>query len=163
LKRLNNITRAWLAGFMDGEGSIQIRQAKSSLSKCISFYPQVEVGNTYKPVMKYIASLFDKPLQIRRNKEIRKRKVFYRITFKKYDSIIILKLIKPYLKIKKEQAKLCLELYKTYRTKIKRYTSGRIKKLSMKTYKNRIRLFNLNRKLNKRGKKAIEGMVVKRW
>ena len=148
---------------MDGEGSIQLHKCKSKNDKRNHFYIQVEVGNTYKPIIYYIARLFNKSVIIRKNKEINARKIFYRICFKKDDAVQMLKIIKPYLKIKKEQAKICLDFFKMSK-KTSRYKNGKIKIVKIKTYKKRLKMFNRLKQLNKRGKKLRDKkQKCKRW
>ncbi len=145
---------AYIAGFMDGEGSIQIRKQKDKNKSFETIYPQIQIGNTNKPIMQHIQNRYGGKIQIHR-KGLR-TKEFYHMRFKSQKAIKILKDIIPYLKIKKQQAKICLKIFKTYNKNRKRRKDGTFRKLDKRTYLKRLQMFNLLKQLNKKGTKKIK-------
>lgn len=140
--------RNWLAGFTDGEGSIIIcrnNEKRRNGKVYHQIYPLVILANTYKPAMDYVVNLLENRGSY--YKQIRKKswKICYILKLIKNDARYFIKLIYPYLKIKKKQAKLCLELLKTVRP-------NRHKKLHKRTLNKRLSLLLKCKKLNKRGR-----------
>lgn len=111
--------RNWLARFVDGEGCIRIYQNNEKHNNKIyhQICPQIIIANTYKPVMDFIVRLLKNKGSY--YKQIKKKnwKICYILKLIKNDAINLIKLIYPYLKVKKRQAKLCLELSKTVNPK----------------------------------------------
>lgn len=107
---------SYLAGIMDGEGTIRIGSAKPNgkSKQNIKYYSAVSVGNTNKEVLEMFVNKFGS--KVREDKRVPNRKRMYRwgtsgnITVPK-----ILKQLLPYLVIKKEQAKIVIEFAEGYK------------------------------------------------
>ena len=107
---------SYLAGIIDGEGYIGI-------IKCSPQIKYRETKHRYKPVLiivntnrKLIDKLNDNfEGHIHQRKRIIKSKITYDFTFTQKGLWNILPKIIPYLIVKKEQAKLLIELRKTFR------------------------------------------------
>jgi hypothetical protein len=143
--------RCWLAGFFDGEGTVSVKYEKpSGTHKSPVIYPYIGLSNTNKKVIDLIISLFPTQIKITKYRPNERCKPVYRLEWTKNHAIMLLKLIKPYLIIKTEQARLCINLLRTYYNKrnIKKGTFKRVSKIIMKK---RIKIFQRIRKLNHRG------------
>ena len=142
---MNYKERNWLAGFTDGEGCIDIylQQKKRDNKIYYQYVQRVVLANTNKKVIEYIDNITDHLGYIYCQKKKKPCKSCYIITFGKKRAIKFIKLVYPYLKIKKRQTKICLDLYKT--------TSRTKKKLLADILAKRKYLYKQCKKLNKRG------------
>ena len=68
--KLTNKEKHWLAGFVDGDGTIAIRHSNpkviSKPFKCKIYShirPCIEIGNTDKKIMFYLQKLLDSPIR----------------------------------------------------------------------------------------------------
>ena len=109
---LTEAEKGYLAGFLDGEGSIVISKGGQFVRPAICFY------NSHLETMDWIA---DKLGQIRYTRssdprrDKRHTKTNYAIMVRTASDIItLLKLLLPYLRIKKNQARLMLRFMDTY-------------------------------------------------
>jgi len=91
---------AYIAGIIDGEGTIRIGKSKTN------YYASISIGMTEKKVIKLISSMFGAKVRI---ECVPNRKIIYR--WGTSGNIVIPKIIKkiyPYLIVKKKQADLIL-------------------------------------------------------
>ena len=94
----------WLAGFVDGEGSILVSNYIRDRDGKLRVVPEVMIANTSKIVMTNIAETLDMPLYERKRED---RKWIYDMRIRKNGNIVLfLEKIIPYLKIKRVQAEL---------------------------------------------------------
>jgi len=103
---------AYLAGFMDGEGSFSIvRSKRIGAVSGFRYSCYCEVGNTNEKVVKWIISKFNGKLR-----QERQRKSYHKVLFVIYFSPNNLRRIipnlYPFLIIKRRQAEICLSLLK---------------------------------------------------
>lgn len=103
---------AWLAGFVDGEGYVGLPQYGSSTKTThYKYSPRLSIGNTNKKVIEYIVNKFGGTIYEQKCKKKQYKKVWcWRLYSKK--AAYILKLIYPYLKVKKENADIIFEFIK---------------------------------------------------
>ena len=104
---------SYLAGIIDGEGSIYIQSRKRS--DAIDYFPRFQIANTDKKLMDWIHSKFGGNLfQKNRTRHNPKWRLQYEwfTTRKLMDQL--LELIIPYLICKKEHAQVMLEFRKTF-------------------------------------------------
>ena len=96
----------YIAGLLDGEGTFTIRWNRSARSP--NFQPLIMVAMTHKGVIKYLAETLKVTYE---TKERINQRTYYllRVTTKD-DIVMILNALMPYLKVKKEHAKIILEL-----------------------------------------------------
>jgi hypothetical protein len=102
---------AYAAGLLDGEGTIFICRQKATAKGAISVshYIQVSIVNTHKPTIEWTQKLLGIGKIIQTNQG---KKPLYRIAFYSKEAIKVLKILLPYLKIKREQALLAIEFDK---------------------------------------------------
>jgi len=137
---LTESERGWIAGFLDGEGSISIhRHGTVYFRLTIAFY------NSHKKAMDWVASKLEFLSQRRReDKRIddRHKKINYGIWIQNsQDCLDFLLAIKPYLKIKKYQAELGIKFIReVINRKAYRYTPSLIK--NMETMWKEMRVLN---------------------
>ena len=94
----------WLAGFVDGEGTILVSKYTRTRDGHLRVVPEVMVSNTSKPVMMNISETIDMPLSERKRED---RKWIYELRIRKLDNIVLfLEKIIPHLRIKRVQAEL---------------------------------------------------------
>jgi hypothetical protein len=104
---LPEIERAYLAGFIDGEGCIQIgRNLPRGKSKNLSYYLAVSVSNTNEAIINYLQSTFGGAVGNM------KRKVNHRPCqnwiIRGHRARALLEMILPYLRQKKTEAELAI-------------------------------------------------------
>lgn len=98
----------YLAGLSDGEGCIFINKKGVTLKRRYPNYGvSVDITNTNKPVMDWVAELFDSNIFSQQFGKNYKPQYSFRLTNIK--AFRFLKLVSPYLKIKKRQAELALQ------------------------------------------------------
>lgn len=154
--------KAYIAGLLDGEGSIGFQRSKDMFGN-YHIYPRIWVYNTHKPVMLYFQKLYKGKLALQSaSKSKPMSKELWRLGFNLKEMTRLLNDVKPYLKIKKIQAELCLEFINKERNKT-RDKRGRVKRLSKTILKYRKNLFKRYKKAQRLGKCAYKNQIVKRW
>lgn len=109
---------AYLAGIIDGEGTIAIAKQKIRESRKNHLYSlRMSVGNSDKRLIDWLKENFGGSIHIMKEGHGRK---FYQWTLGSKDTYKLLKEMKDYLVIKKEQADIGIEFYK----KTLRHNSG---------------------------------------
>lgn len=137
---------AYLAGIFDGEGTIQIACLRRKNTPDYHT-PQAFVSNSNLKLLNWIRKIFGGSIAIGRSRNINRNwKPVHKIHF--YNSIAptIIKLIYPYLIIKKEHADIFLKFQSRLR---------RTHRLSKKERQFRKALYIKLRKLNNRGVKVL--------
>ncbi len=116
--------KIYIAGFVDGEGSIMINCYKPKHKERKAFRGRFEVANTNKPIIEYIKNRFDLG-EIRQYKKrsLKHKQAYYFQIGKQQEIIKALEQILPYLKIKQEQAKILIEWCKLRRSSRRNYTT----------------------------------------
>lgn len=114
---------AYIAGIVDGEGSIMImRQASKSFMKqraksgCFHphFHPCIRVGMCEKVALDFIVET-TKIGHVHTEKAYHHRRPMFRwMARSRLDCLQFLKLIMPYLKVKKKQAELCIKFMENW-------------------------------------------------
>lgn len=107
---------AYLAGFMDGEGSFsivktyQINERKDgSKHKCIRYHLHIKIANTNLPVLEWIVLHFGGQISAKKDWSPKwKKRYDWTLTGHSRMEVMILALL-PYLLIKREQALVALE------------------------------------------------------
>ena len=106
---------SYLAGFVDGEGTIGVYKRKKSIHhNGISFNPYLAISNSNLQVLEYIAEQIGFG-SVRNKKTISGhfgKKPVYSYWISNANSRKVIRAIHPYLIVKKEQAKLILEMPK---------------------------------------------------
>lgn len=143
---MDELTKAYIAGFVDGEGCISFRTRKKYLT------PSIEVTNCNPEVLRWLCSLFGGGVYL--CKDMRPtRKLSYHWTTAGVKALNCIKIIYPYLKIKKPQAELVLSL-RRYSNK-ERDKLGRIKgSMTEEDFIQNQQLLTKIHILNKRGTNA---------
>ena len=101
-----NITKQWLAGFIDGEGCFNITRCRTTI------YPRLLIVNTNLDILEEIKKRYGGDITSRKNgKDNWKTFNSYRASCKAFKRIV--SDVLPYLNLKKENALLCLEMLKT--------------------------------------------------
>lgn len=95
------MNKAWLAGFIDGEGCIQFGKQKRGI------FPRILIVHTNKEILEEIRNIYTGDIQSKRTKEHWKTSHFYRLAWTK--AIELLRDVYPYLKLKKQNADIIFE------------------------------------------------------
>jgi len=144
----SKIQNAYIAGIIDGEGSIFIRcqnNLRRRANGCSSeFFLVLDVGNTDKNLINYLYSLFGGTTGRRKDKRPNTKPMFnWRVTSKK--AMSILEAVYPYMIVKRQQVDIARKFQQTkIQTSERRYN-----KLSTKTIKKRIYLMNALSSINR--------------
>jgi len=113
MNQLSETQKAWLAGFIDGEGYIgtTFQRKKETKHSAASprYHPYLIIVNTDKKVLLYIKELIgDGRLYILNKTSGNKRESFqYKLT-KMNALLTVLEAVLPYLRVKQEQCKLLI-------------------------------------------------------
>ena len=110
MKSINISDAAYLAGLFDGEGTFTITTLKTA--KYPKYYfVEVYLTNTNKGIMDWLSTILDGKACITRHSDKGKNwKDVYKFNVHAKDKEVFIKKIYLYLRIKKEQARLALEL-----------------------------------------------------
>ncbi len=104
-EKLSNEYLAYIAGYIDGEGCIRATKQSNGNAHGVHVF----ITNTYLPLLLEIKNNFGGKVSIRSKSSDKHRTVFqWRISRRK-DIKLFLTIILPFLKEKREQAKLMLE------------------------------------------------------
>lgn len=104
---LSDVDAAWLAGMVDGEGTVSLYRADT---RARLYCARIGIANTYRPVMEHIANLTGVGFLTKFQKINPNARVGYQ--WLTNDTLLVRSLllqIRPYLRIKHEQADLVLE------------------------------------------------------
>lgn len=147
LKR-TKLSPQYIAGFFDGEGHIGICKGvvKHKNKVYEQIYDRVKIDNTKPEVLYMIRDIFGGKVSRKYNGY--NKKDCYTFFVFSYESERFLKTIYPYLHIKRKQAEIMLDFYKT-KHKITKIGDS----LSRKDRNKRLNLMIKIKKLNKRGLK----------
>ena len=138
---MDEIDKAYIAGFFDGEGCISLRRVYSRGTSSIA--GTITIGGSDKNLIKWIHTLIGCGVMvIARHKQKPNWKDIHRIDISQQQGATFIKEIYPYLKLKKRQATLFIELseIKKQSRSGKKYNETRQEEILLE-----------NRKLNKRG------------
>lgn len=161
---MEEILKSYWAGFVDGEGSISISRKmkippseKKSRNRQVPYYEAVfQLANTDLNIInKFIYDFgFKKKTPTLVNKAKLKKdnsKPLWGVRFSGRQLEKILKILKPYIMIKKEQIKVALEFQETVRHRTDSHFPNKF--IPEEILKKREELYQKIRKLNKRGRK----------
>lgn len=140
-KMLSETDKAYLAGLVDGEGSIVIEYCNNRRNTKL----RMNVTNSHIGTLQELKNLFGGYLYVRQDKRIN-HKPIGQLGFTAKQAREILVAIYPYLKIKREQANLALQFAETL---LPPHNNGR--RLTEDELSFRASLKNQISKLNKRG------------
>lgn len=102
---------AWVAGFIDGEGSIGIIKTYGRHGQSPTYLIRLEVSNTNREIITFLRDLFGGGLQPDKKRNPAWKDSYKWVVAAKQAKDII-EQITPYLRLKKQQAELALELAK---------------------------------------------------
>lgn len=119
------IDKRYLAGFIDGEGCFNITRSRNVI------YPRLMIANTNLDILKQIAKQYGGDITSRKLGP-KKWKTFnnYRASWKIFRKIVYD--VYPFLYIKKEQAKLCMDMLNTKDMNKRFIIKNKISKLNKK-------------------------------
>lgn len=106
---LTKTQKAYIAGIIDGEGSIMIMQSKSRSSGNY-YFPVVKIANTNKEVIDWIIKVVGKGKIGYLSRMNKRCKDVYHYTIASNEAVELLKDVFPYLIIKKKQANVAITL-----------------------------------------------------
>jgi len=113
---LSETDKAYIAGFIDGEGSISIKRWKSKPSHQESWGTHIQITSVERNILEYISKkagqgkIIKIKLSNYRGRE--NQRDYYKIAISSRRAVILLKAILPYLKIKQRQAEIAIEFQK---------------------------------------------------
>jgi hypothetical protein len=108
IETLSDVEKAYLAGFIDGEGSISLKlYSRKDKPNKLFVNAIFTVTNADKGVMSFVAHVFNREVRPEQRKNW---KTAWRVQVSKLDHVReILNHLLPYLKVKRKQAELLLE------------------------------------------------------
>ena len=101
---------AYLAGLFDGEGSINIFKQpnkKDRINPC--YFLEISIGNTHKGVLQWVLENFGGRLTHNAEQHTKRNQRTWRWRASSNEACAVLKILLPYLIVKKEQAQLAIE------------------------------------------------------
>ena len=105
--------KAYIAGFFDGEGCVEISRNHHRANP--QLFLRIIVSNTYKPIIDWLYAIYGGTTHFRKQQANWRSCWHWRISARKAE--IFLRDIYPYSKIKKEQIKLAFEFIETIKSK----------------------------------------------
>lgn len=142
---LSELDCAYLAGLIDGEGSIYVLRHTGRGEK-LTFYPAISIAMTHRGVLDWVASLFDLSVSdVPRSPNGWRDQSMFRIHGKR--AVALCRRLLPYLRVKGEQAMLIQAF--PFENRIGRPRSGR--HLSAEIIQQRADLRDQVNALNTRG------------
>ncbi len=147
------VTNAYIAGIVDGEGSISMYKAVSRTGGVDGkrYRVRCSIANTNLEMLEFTKNYFGAG-SIYTSKPKAKHKVVYMLYFYDNQAHQVIKAIRPYLIIKKKQADVAISFHDhVAKEKIKRDTRGRISNISPESIAFRIKTSDQLSKLNRRG------------
>lgn len=143
MNKLTETEKAYIAGILDGEGSISIIRVKSrSNTYKYDFYPKVRVQNTYFPIISWLKEKIGIGSIYHGKQRNPKWKSLYQWQILSNQAQELLREVRPYLRIKKELADLVLGFRKNEHNGYPR---------SSEVYQMQDELYYRMKALNKRG------------
>lgn len=131
---------AYAAGFVDGEGYIQIKRTASTGQ----FIDTVRVGQTNRAVLDWMANMFGGSVHVMSKAHDNTREAYvWVIPSRKAERFV--RLILPYMKVKKEQA----DIFIRYRASIRSRKCTKV--LTDKEVTDRLAMIGIMKMLNHRG------------
>ena len=125
---------AWVAGIIDGEGSIFLTRSTAKSSGKY-YYPQVKICNCNLKMIREVVRILGLPRKINKIKKVKDyHKQVYYIYYAANDTINVLKLVQPYLIAKQRQARICINLWKVNKLILEKY--GMLTKTGRKIFTN---------------------------
>ena len=113
VESISDVEKAYLAGILDGEGSIGISRYQHPQSKVPHYVTYFSIANTSEELMEWLEEKIFKKISIKRKIKPRKsgfgKKPCYQITIGTKKVYLLLKTILPYLVIKKKRAEKVIE------------------------------------------------------
>lgn len=155
INALSPIQRAWLAGFIDGDGFIgltfQRKKENKQQSSTPLYHPYLIITNKNKTSIFYVKEMIGEGCVYQLGKKANKQhSPIFQYKLSKMDALInLLEKIKPYLKIKHLQCDLLLKYIKTRQRKF--ITTGRGSKGTTSFSTEEEEIYRKLLALNKRG------------
>lgn len=135
---------SYIAGFIDGEGCLTVSFSKRPRNVTV-FSARVVIVNTDKPIINWLLKKIGGSCRKKQNPKAH-HKMSYHVTLSAQHRVVkFLKAIYPYLKVKKRQAKIIINIL-NHRSK--GYRSRTLNRIGKKE----ICALNSIRKLNKKGR-----------
>lgn len=140
---------AWLAGFIDGEGYIGIEKRLLRRRATPEYTIVLQISNTKRGIISFLKDLSGGSFYTYKPKG--KAKLAYKWTIKAKAAESILAQLVPYLRLKREQAELALELARELS-----WPRGYDQAVPKYELEKRERLYQMIKILNRRGKAGLE-------
>ena len=109
---MNETDLAYIAGIIDGEGCLRFSRHDHKINMTPSFLPRVDIANTAEIVCRFLQTAFGGSVYTEKKKV--GQKLCWRWVAQGERAYDLLKLIKPYLMIKKPQANLLIESWEDH-------------------------------------------------
>jgi len=154
--RLTDVEKGFIAGIIEGEGSIGVCMRKKTVKGKLytNYQCVIQVANTSLDLIKYVKKLIGGEITFTKMEGNAKDVHHLHISGKKR-IMTILRMIKPYLISKKKQCELMMNFYKS--RSIKPYIKTIFGNNSLRPYNEaELEMVAEIRKLNKRGKGEVE-------
>jgi hypothetical protein len=141
LGRMKKVDIAYLAGTIDSDGCISIQK----YNNCNSYRSYLTVIQRDLPLIEYLYSTFGGSVNVVSTKRGLGRDFYFRWLVADSRAIKIFKMCLPYLKLKKQQAFLAIELTKV---KTKKYRTGRYSSYTEQSIKLQKSIYDSIRSIN---------------
>ena len=113
---ISNEDLAYIAGFIDGEGCVTLAKQVQNIRgvEYVVYYPLLNIANNYKPALDWVKETVGYGSVCKKSRDARTNRVqgwYYSAQYAK--ATAVLKLVRPYLKIKGKQADIAIEFQET--------------------------------------------------
>ena len=160
---LSETDKAYIAGFIDGEGSISIKRRNPKSEHPEAWQLIIQISSLDKNVLKYISEKTGQgkiqKIKLSKYKGRENQRDIYKISINSRKAANLLKEIYPYLKIKHKQAKIAIEFQKLIRYDWPRKGAPKgTSHIPEENLEKRWALWDECRKLNSRGNGMISNV-----
>jgi hypothetical protein len=132
---MTNIDAAYIAGLFDGEGCVLI-STKQRFGRAV-FWLEISITNTDKPVLDWILATVGGRMQKKPHNKKGNRDL-WRWRASSREAAGVLEILLPYLRIKREQARLAIEFQKLLSAKAAFTKSSEAEIASLAEYRERL-------------------------
>lgn len=113
-QNISEFDLAYIAGFVDGEGTITIQAVKRpDRCRTISHRPVLSIHNTCIDVLEWIKMIFGVGRIHRCSQRIENRKIVYKYAITCSNAINVARMLLPYLRVKRMQAEILIKFSET--------------------------------------------------
>ncbi|HEX6537523.1 MAG TPA: hypothetical protein VF041_23275 [Gemmatimonadaceae bacterium] len=148
LPQLTQVEIGYLAGIIDGEGTISVMYYQSKTGRAPSLTCRLSIGNTNLDLLRWVESVCGGKIHLNTNVRMQRAKLYYNWALLGRPALDTIALVEPHLKIKRQQAILAAQIDALL---LPRFGDNRLRVVTDELRKKREALVAEFRRLNGKG------------